>query len=136
MTEPSPEKVRPPARALTPADWTSRLIYETLNVIIIVPACRRELDAFPTDVRSDLADVLARLDAGLMLAMPLSRAMPSIGRAVHELRLRDRSGHYRVIYALIRRGAVHVLHAFKKITQPTPRRHIDLARKRLKEMTQ
>jgi hypothetical protein len=48
----------------------------------------------------------------------------------------DRSGHYRVIYALIRRGAVHVLHAFKKTTQTTPRRHIDLARKRLKEMTQ
>jgi phage-related protein len=62
--------------------------------------------------------------------------MPGIGRAVHELRLRDRSGHYRMIRALIRRGAVHVLHAFKKTTQATPRRHIDLARKRLKEMTQ
>ena len=36
------------------------------------------------DVRSDLADALARLDAGLMFAMPLSRAMPDIGRAVHE----------------------------------------------------
>src|SRR5262245_58624816 len=68
-------------------------------------------------VRGDLADALARLDAGLMLAMPLSRAMPSIGRAVHELRLRDRSGHYRVIYALGRRGTVHILHAFKKTTQ-------------------
>src|SRR5262249_1371392 len=58
--------------------------------------------------------------------MPLSRAMPSIGRAVHELRLRDRSGHYRVIYALVRRSTVHVLHAFKKTTHTTPRRHIDL----------
>jgi len=105
-------------------------------VIIVIPACRRELDAFPMGVRGDLADALARLDAGLMLAMPLSRAMPSIGRAVHELRLRDRSGHYRVIYALVRRGTVHVLHAFKKTTQATPRRHIDLARRRLKEMTQ
>jgi hypothetical protein len=54
-------------------------------VIIIASACRRELDAFPMDVPSDLADTLARLDAGLMLAMPLSRAMPSIGRDVHEL---------------------------------------------------
>jgi phage-related protein len=88
------------------------------------------------DVRSDLADALARLDAGLMLAMPLSRAMPSVDRAVHELRLRNRSGHYRVIYALVHRGAIHVLHAFKKTMQTTPRRHIDLARKRLKEMTQ
>jgi len=37
------------------------------------------------DVRGDLADALARLDAGFMLTMPLSRAMPSIGRGVHEL---------------------------------------------------
>lgn len=62
--------------------------------------------------------------------------MPSIGRGVHELRLRDRSGHYRVIYAIIRRGMVHVLHAFKKTTQTTPQRHMDIARRRLKEATQ
>jgi phage-related protein len=86
------------------------------------------------DVRSDLADALARLDAGLMLAMPLSRAMPSIARAVHELRLRDRSGHYRMIYALICLER-YVPHPSGR-PRTTPRRHIDLARKRLKEMTQ
>jgi phage-related protein len=105
-------------------------------VVIVVPACRRELEALPVEVRGDLADALARLDAGLVLTMPVSRPMPSIGRGVHELRLRDRSGHYRVIYAIIRRGAVHVLNAFKKTTQTTPQRHIDLARRRLKETTQ
>jgi hypothetical protein len=47
-------------------------------VIVIVPAGRRELDAFPMDVRSDLTDALARLDAALMLATPLSRAMPAL----------------------------------------------------------
>ena len=104
-------------------------------MVIIIPACRRELDALPLDVRGDLADGLARLDAGLMLTMPLSRAMPSVGRGVHELRLRDRSGHYRVVYALIPGRAVYVLHAFKKTTQTTPQRHTDLARKRLKETT-
>ena len=102
-------------------------------MVIVVPACRRELEALPGEVRGYLADALARLDAGLVLTMPLSRPMPSIGRGVHELRLRDRSGHYRVIYAIIRRGAVHVLHAFKKTTQAISQRHIDLARKRLKE---
>ena len=45
------------------------------------------------------------------------------------------SGHYRVIYPLIHRGIVCVLHAFKKTSQATPERHIDLARKRLKETT-
>ena len=104
-------------------------------MVVIAPACRREIEVLPDEVRGDLADALARLDAGLMLSMPLSRPMPSIGRGVHELRLKDRSGAYRVIYALVRRGAVHVLHAFKKTSQAAPARNLDLARRRLKEVT-
>lgn len=104
-------------------------------MVVIVPACRREIEVLPEEVRGDLADALARLDAGLLLSMPLSRPMPSIGRGVHELRLTDRSGAYRIIYALVRRGAVHVLHAFKKTSQAMPTRNLDLARRRLKEVT-
>src|SRR5262249_27789450 len=89
-------------------------------VVIILKACRREIRALPEEIRGDLADALARLDAGLMLSMPLSRPIPSVGRGIHELRLKDRSGAYRVVYALVQRGTVHVLHAFKKTTQATP----------------
>jgi phage-related protein len=102
-------------------------------VIRIVGACRREIEALPEEVRVDLADALARLDAGLVLSMPLSRPMPSIGRGVQELRLRDRSGTYRIVYALIQRGVIHVLHAFKKTTASTPAKNLNLAAKRLKE---
>ena len=42
------------------------------------------------------------------------------GPGVHELRLKDRSGIYRVIYALVRAGTIHVLHTFKKTTEATP----------------
>jgi phage-related protein len=59
--------------------------------------------------------------------------MPAIGPGVHELRLKGRSGAYRVIYALVGSGRVHVLHAFKKTAQATPLRSLELARKRLKE---
>ena len=103
-------------------------------MVLVVRACQREIEEFPEEIRGDLADALARLDAGLMLSMPLSRPMPSIGRGVHELRLKDRSGAYRVVYALVQRGAVHVLHAFKKKTQGTPLKNLELARKRLKEI--
>ncbi len=103
-------------------------------MVIILRACQRELEALPEEVRGDLADALARLDAGLVLSMPLSRPMPSIGRGVHELRLRDRSGTYRVVYALVRRGTVHVLHAFKKATRDTPAKNLELAMKRLMEV--
>ena len=103
-------------------------------MIVIPKVCRREIEAFPEEIRGDLADALARLDAGLILSLPLSRPMPSIGRGVHELRLKGRSGAYRVVYALIQRGTVHVLHAFKKMTQATPLRNVDMARKRLREV--
>lgn len=103
-------------------------------MIIILKACRREIQDLPEEVRGDLADALARLDAGLVLSMPLSRPMPSIGRGVHELRLKHRSGTYRIVYALVQRGIVHVLQAFKKTTTATPAKSLDLAMKRLKEV--
>jgi phage-related protein len=103
-------------------------------MIVILRACRRELEAFPEEIRGDLADALARLDAGLTLSLPLSRPMPAIGRGVHELRLKDRSGAYRVVYVLSTHGQVHVLCAFKKTSQATSARDLGLARMRLKEV--
>ena len=103
-------------------------------MIDILKACRKEIEKFPKVIRGDLADALARLDAGLALSLPLSRPMPDIGRGVHELRLQDRSGAYRVVYALVLRETVHVLHAFKKTTQATSARDLELARKRFKEV--
>jgi len=53
---------------------------------------------------------------------------------MHELRLKDRSGAYRVVYAIPRSGMVCVVHAFKKTTERTPLRHVELVRRRLKEV--
>ena len=103
-------------------------------MITIAKACRKEVAALPEEIRGDLADALARLDAGLVLSMPLSRPMPGIGQGVHELRLKDRSGAYRVVYAFIQRDTVRVLHAFKKTTRGTSARNLELARKRLREV--
>jgi phage-related protein len=103
-------------------------------MIEVVKACAKEIAALPLAVREDLADAVARLDAGLLLSMPLSRPMPDIGRGVHELRLRDRSGVYRVFYVLKLRGHTYLLHAMKKTTQSTPQQTISLVRKRLSEV--
>ena len=63
------------------------------------------------------------------------KPMPSIGKGVREIRIRDISGAYRVIYVANIGPAVVVLNAFIKKTQDTPQREIELARKRLKELT-
>ena len=65
-------------------------------MLIFLPQAEKEILKFPEEVRGDLADSLTRLEAGLKLSMLLSRPMPSIGSHVHELRLRDKSGIYRV----------------------------------------
>lgn len=103
-------------------------------MINILRQCQKEILDFPTEVREDLADLLARIDAGLMLSMPISRPMPSIGKGVHELRLKDASGIYRLIYVFVGQSNVWLIHGFKKTTQQTPHKNIELAKKRLKEV--
>lgn len=93
---------------------------------------KREIQDFPDLLRADIADALARLDSGLSLSMPLSRPMPELGRGIHELRLKDRSGVYRLIYALVRHGRVLIVLGFKKTTQNTPTQIISTVRWRLK----
>jgi len=56
--------------------------------------------------------------------------MSSIGPGTCEIRVRDPSGAYRVIYVAKFADAVYVLHAFQKKTQKTARADLDLAMQR------
>ncbi len=103
-------------------------------MIHVLKVCGKEIFEFPLEIREDLADAVARLEHGLKLSMPLSRPMPSIGQGVHEIRLRDRSGVYRVIYVFLKNGDIYLIHAFMKKNQATPKQNIDLTKKRLKEI--
>ena len=58
--------------------------------------------------------------------------MPSVGPGMREIRVREASGAFRVIYVAHLEAAIYVLHAFQKKTRATPQRDIDLARERLK----
>ena len=56
--------------------------------------------------------------------------MSSVGPGACEIRVRDPSGAYRVIYVAKFADAVYVLHAFQKKTQKTARADLDLAMQR------
>jgi phage-related protein len=60
------------------------------------------------------------------------KTMRTVGAGVKEIRVRDASGAYRVIYLASRPEAVYVLHCFQKKTEKTNQRDIDLARQRFK----
>lgn len=91
--------------------------------------CLRE---FPEDVKHDVGYQLNKVQNG---AQPDDfKPMPSIGKGVEEIRVRDETGIYRVVYTARLPDAVYVLHAFQKKTQATSRRDIDLAKSRYVEL--
>ena len=59
--------------------------------------------------------------------------MKAVGPGVREMRLREVSGAFRVIYLATLPDRVLVLHAFHKKTQRTAKKDIDLAARRLRE---
>ena len=62
------------------------------------------------------------------------KPMPTVGRGVEEIRIRDESGAYRVIYIARLARAVYVLHCFKKKTQKTSRLDLELAASRYRQV--
>lgn len=60
------------------------------------------------------------------------KPMFTVGDGVYEIRIRDESGAFRVMYVAKRVEAVYVLHAFQKKTQKTNQTDLDLARRRYK----
>lgn len=102
--------------------------------VVVISQCQRELKEFPPDVLGEVLDCLARLRSGLVLSMPLSRPMPSVGKGIHELRLRDRGNQYRVVYVFTKGSAIYLVHAFSKKTQQTPQKNIETALIRIKQL--
>jgi phage-related protein len=87
---------------------------------------------FSREARREAGALLRRLQDGDSLGMPHSRPMPSIGPACHELRIRDEATNWRIFYRLDT-DQVLVIGVFEKKTQKTPKRVIDLCKKRLKD---
>jgi len=86
---------------------------------IFHPKVREILRAFPQEVRRELGKIIFDLQKGAKLAMPLSKPIPSVGPGVEELRIKDRTGAFRVFYLTRKADAVLIFHAFQKKTQKT-----------------
>ena len=87
-----------------------------------------DLRAFPVDARTEAGYQLDKVQLG---AEPNDwKSMPSIGQGVREIRIRDASGAFRVIYIAKLAKAVYVLHCFQKKAQKTSKADLDLAKAR------
>ncbi len=86
---------------------------------------------FSLSARLEAGFRLRLLQEGVMLAMPVSRPMPSIGPGCHELRIDDDRQSWRIVYRCDE-DAVVIVEVFAKTTAATPRRVLDLCRRRLR----
>jgi len=93
-----------------------------------------DLRAFAPDARHLAGYQLDRVQRGLEPAD--FKPMPAVGTGVYEIRVRDATGAYRVLYVAKFDEAVYVLHAFQKKTQKTTQADIELAARRYRDLLQ
>jgi phage-related protein len=60
--------------------------------------------------------------------------MNTVGQGVREVRIRDASGAFRIIYIAKFVDAIYVLHCFQKKTDKTSTADLDLAAKRYRDL--
>ena len=91
-----------------------------------------QLRGFPLAVRRDAGFQLDKVEHGM--EPDDWKPMTAIGSGVKEIRIRDMSGAFRVIYLAKLEDAVYILHCFQKKTQETSQQDIDIAKRRFKDL--
>jgi len=83
------------------------------------------------EARREIGFLLRLLQKDMLLSLPHSRPMPSIGKGCHELRINDKNGAWRIMY-YIDSEAIVILDVFPKKTNKTPQKSIAVCQRRLK----
>jgi phage-related protein len=86
---------------------------------------------FSAEARVEAGVLLRWLQRGDNIPLPHSRPMPEIGKACHELRVRDDNRTWRIVYH-VDGEAVVILEVFAKTTQQTPKSVLKTCKARLK----
>jgi len=99
--------------------------------VVWLGTARDDLRDFPADARQVAGFQLRRVQCGLE---PNDwKPLPAVGLGVREVRVHTGLEH-RVVYLAKFTEAVYVLHAFEKRSQRTPKRDLELARQRLRDL--
>ena len=103
-----------------------------MKAVIFLGDSLDSLRAFPERARRSAGFQLELVQRGL--EPDDWKPMSTIGAGVREIRVREATGAFRVIYVATFAEAVFVLHAFQKKTQRTLQRDIVLAQTRLRQL--
>ena len=104
-------------------DW--EILYYSKNV-------QELINDWPVGIRAFYARVTERMETfGPNLGMPFTRSM---GKGLFEIRAKGKEGIGCSMYCVAKGKEVVILHSFIKKTQKTPKKELDLAKKRMKEV--
>ena len=93
---------------------------------------KKEVFSLPSDIYADYRRLIGLMEQfGADLRLPHSRAL---GNGLFELRPRGREGIARVLYCTAIGKNIVILHSFVKKTEQIPRREMEKALQRLKEV--
>ena len=93
---------------------------------------RRAIEAWPVGIRAMYARITERMEVfGPHLGMPFTRPM---GHGLFELWAKGKEGIGRAFFCTAAGHSILILHAFIKKSQQTPRRDLELVRRRLREV--
>lgn len=90
------------------------------------------INDWPIGIRAFYARVTERMITfGPNLGMPFTRSM---GKGLFEIRARGKEGIGRAFFCTIVDQRIIVLHAFVKKSQKTPKKELDIARRRMNDV--
>jgi len=93
-----------------------------------VGSAYEDLLNFPDDARRQAGFQMGKVQAGV--EPDDWKSFDDVGAGTREIRIRDASGAFRVMYVVKFEEAVYVLHCFQKRTQATSRRDRSIAEAR------
>jgi phage-related protein len=100
-----------------------------------IKAARKDFEAFPEDVRSDVLDALTVAAEGGK--SDKAKPFKGVDGGVFEIALKHRGDAFRALYAVKIDADIWVIHAFQKKSKSgikTPQTEVDLIRERLKRL--
>jgi phage-related protein len=93
-----------------------------------------DLLSFPEDARRQAGFQLSKVQVGLD---PEDwKSFDEVGAGTREIRIKENSGAFRVMYVAKFEDAIYVLHCFQKKTQATSKHDKDIAEARYRAATQ
>ncbi|VWD09792.1 phage derived protein, Gp49-like [Burkholderia contaminans] len=117
--------------------WLYKILYNPIILppkpVVFVGSALADLRGFPLPARREAGHQIDQVQRGF--APDDWKPMRTVGVGVREIRLRDASGAFRIIYVATFADAVYVPHCFRKQAARTTRADIELAARRYRALT-